>query len=86
MGKMWGKTLPRIGVGPALVARILVAPMRDWHPDWVDESETSHETSFWLSQAEALDIIAQARAELADGRGMTEAQIRSELGVHNPLA
>jgi hypothetical protein len=64
----------------------MVAPVPDWHPIWVDESDISHETSFWLSQTESLDIIAQARAELADGQGLTEAQTRSEFGVHDSMA
>ena len=61
----------------------MVAPVPDWHPIWVNESDISHETSFWLTQTESLDIIAQARAELADGQGLTEAQIRSEFGAHD---
>jgi antitoxin YefM len=64
----------------------MAAPVSGWHPIWVDQSDTSHETSFWLSQTESLDIIAQARAELADGQGLTEAQIRSEFGVHDSMA
>ena len=63
----------------------MAARVPDWHPIRVDESETSHETSFWLSQKESLDIIAQARAELADGQGLTEAQIRSAFGVHDSI-
>jgi hypothetical protein len=59
----------------------MAASTADWHPDWVDELETSHETSFWLSRTETLDIIAQARAELADGKGLSESQIRAEFGV-----
>jgi hypothetical protein len=46
-----------------LVAQVITASVVDWHPEWVDEPETSHETSFWL---ETLGIIAQARSELAD--------------------
>lgn len=38
--------------------------------DWVDESDTSQETLHWLSQTETLDLIAQARAELAVGQGL----------------
>ena len=64
----------------------MVAPVPDWHPIWVNESDISHETSFWLSQTESLDIIAQARAELADGQGLTEAHIRSEFGIHDSIA
>jgi hypothetical protein len=51
----------------------------------VGESETSQETSFWLSQPETLDIIVQARVELAAGRGFTEAWIRAEFDVQRPL-
>lgn len=74
------------GVGPELVARLMAASTAGWHPDRVDESEASHETYFWLSQTETLNIITQARAELADGQGLTEAQIRLEFDDHDPMA
>ncbi len=64
----------------------MAAPARVWHSNLVDESDASHETIFWLSQPESLDIIAQARAELADGRDVTEAQIRSEFRTHDSMA
>ena len=47
----------------------------------MDESDASRETILWLSQKMTLDIIDRARAELADGKGLDEAQIRAELGV-----
>lgn len=47
----------------------------------IDEWEALQETLFWLSQGESRDTIAQARAELANGDGLTEEQIRAEFGV-----
>jgi len=51
----------------------------------VDDSDSSRETIFWVSQKGTLDIIDRARAELADGKGLDEAQIRAEFGVSNAL-
>lgn len=45
------------------------------------EWEALQETLFWLSQDNSRDTIAQARAELARGEGLTEEQIRAEFGV-----
>ena len=51
----------------------------------MDDSDSSRETIFWVSQKGTLDIIDRARAELADGKGLDEAQIRAEFGVSNAL-
>ena len=47
----------------------------------MDEWEALQETLFWLSQNDSRETIAQARAELANGEGLTEEQIRREFGV-----
>jgi antitoxin YefM len=47
----------------------------------IDEWEALQETLFWLSQEDGRDTIAQARAELANGKGLTEEQMRAEFGV-----
>lgn len=47
----------------------------------MDEWEALQETLFWLSQNDSRETIAQARAELANGEGLTEEQIRAEFGV-----
>jgi antitoxin YefM len=47
----------------------------------IDEWEALQETLFWLSQHDSRDTIAQARAEIANGDGLTEEQIRAEFGV-----
>lgn len=47
----------------------------------IDEWEALQETLFWLSQDDSRATIAQARAELANGEGLTEEQIRAEFGA-----
>ncbi len=47
----------------------------------IDEWEALQETLFWLSQDDGRATVAQARAELANGEGLTEEQIRAEFGV-----
>ena len=47
----------------------------------MDESEATDETQIWLSPEGSRDAIAEARAELAAGSGLTEKQIRAEFGV-----
>jgi antitoxin YefM len=47
----------------------------------VDEWEALQDTLFWLSHKDGPGTIAKARAELADGKGLTEEQIRAEFGV-----
>ena len=47
----------------------------------VDEWEALQETLFWLSQEGSRETIAEARAEIASGKGMSEEQIRAEFGI-----
>jgi len=46
-----------------------------------DEWESLQETLFWLSRPGILDDVAQARAELAEGRTVGEDGIRTEFKV-----
>jgi antitoxin YefM len=46
----------------------------------VNEWEALQETLLWLNQEDGRDTIAQARTELADGKGLTEEQMRAEFG------
>lgn len=47
----------------------------------IDEWESLQETLFWLSRPGALDDVAEARRELAEGRTSSEDEIRAEFGV-----
>jgi antitoxin YefM len=47
----------------------------------MDEWEALQETLFWLSQDDSRETVAKARAELANGEGLTEEQIRAEFDV-----
>jgi prevent-host-death family protein len=47
----------------------------------VAEWEALQETLFWLSQEGNRDAVATARREIAEGKGLTEEQIRAEFGV-----
>ena len=47
----------------------------------VDEWESLQETLFWLSQDDARETVALARADLANSEGLTEEQIRAEFGA-----
>lgn len=47
----------------------------------VDEWESLQETLFWLSQPGIRDSIAEARADVAEGRTFSEDDIRAEFRV-----
>jgi antitoxin YefM len=47
----------------------------------IDEWESLQETLYWLSQPRAAESVVAARAELADGEGLSEDQIRQQFGV-----
>ena len=47
----------------------------------VDDWEALQETLFWLSQEGTRDAVGAARAEISNGEGLTEEQIRAEFGV-----
>jgi antitoxin YefM len=46
-----------------------------------EEWESLQETLFWLSQPGIREDLAQARADIAAGRGLGEEEIRAEFGV-----
>jgi antitoxin YefM len=46
-----------------------------------DEWESLQETLFWLSQPGIREDLAQAREDIAAGRGAGEDEIRAEFGV-----
>jgi len=52
----------------------------------MDKWEAPDETLFWLSEGTSHDIVAQARAEISDGRGLSQEQIRAEFHQPNPEA
>lgn len=52
----------------------------------MDNWEAPDETSFWLGVVESGEIVAQARAEVSEGQGLTQEQIRAEFGTPNPSA
>lgn len=47
----------------------------------MDEWESLQETLFWLSQPGIRESIAEARADAAAGRVLTQEQIRAEFNV-----
>ena len=47
----------------------------------MSEWESLKETIYWLSQPGVSDDVAQARADLANGSGLTEEEIRTRYGV-----
>jgi antitoxin YefM len=47
----------------------------------VDEWESLHETLFWLSQEGIAESVAEAEADAAGGRTLSEADIRDRYGV-----
>jgi prevent-host-death family protein len=47
----------------------------------MDEWESLQETLFWLSQPGIRESIAEARADVATGRVLTQEQIRAEFNV-----
>jgi antitoxin YefM len=49
----------------------------------VEHWEALQETLFWLSQEETRGAVSVARAQVANGRGLTEDQIRARFGVPN---
>ena len=52
----------------------------------MDRREAPDETSFWLREGEGRDAVAQARAEISEGQGLTQEQIRAEFGQLTPPA
>lgn len=52
----------------------------------MDKWEVPDETSFWLGVGESREIVAQARAEVSEGQGLTQEQIWAEFGKPNPSA
>jgi len=46
-----------------------------------DEWEALQETLFWLSQPNIREDLAQGQKDIAEGKGLTEEQIRAEFGV-----
>jgi hypothetical protein len=50
--------------------------------DW----EALDETSFWLGDGGGRDIVARAQAEISDGQGLTQEQIRAEFRDPKPSA
>lgn len=57
-----------------------------WHSVGMDKWEAPDETSFWLGVGESGEIVGQARAEVSEGQGLTQEQIRAEFGKPNPSA
>lgn len=47
----------------------------------VDEWESLQETLFWLSQPGIAESVADARAEIQAGNGLSEEQIRARFGL-----
>jgi len=47
----------------------------------VDEWESLQERLFWLSQPGIRESVAQARADISEGRTATQEQIREEFAV-----
>jgi len=47
----------------------------------VDEWESLQETLFWLSPPGIHESLAEARADIAEGRTFTEEQMREEFGA-----
>ncbi|AIY03446.1 antitoxin [Arthrobacter sp. PAMC 25486] len=48
-----------------------------------DAWESLQETLFWLSQPDIREDVAQAKAEIAAGEGLSEEEIRAQFGVPN---
>ncbi|WP_125614015.1 type II toxin-antitoxin system Phd/YefM family antitoxin [Specibacter cremeus] len=46
-----------------------------------DEWESLQETLFWLSQPNIRQDLGEARRDIAEGRGISETEIRREFGV-----
>ncbi|WP_305884497.1 hypothetical protein [Pseudarthrobacter humi] len=43
--------------------------------------EALQESLFWLSQPNIREVLARAQQDIADGKGLSEEQIRAEFGV-----
>ena len=52
----------------------------------MDRWQAPDETSFWLDEGTGPDTVAQARAEIDDGQGLTQEQIRAEFDQTSPSA
>ncbi|TIH30803.1 type II toxin-antitoxin system Phd/YefM family antitoxin [Subtercola vilae] len=51
-----------------------------------DEWESLQETLFWLSRPGTINDVADARRELAEGRTVSEDEIRAEFNVPRRIA
>lgn len=72
-------------VDAASLTREEVVITKNGHPAAViigtDEWESLQETLYWLSQPNIREDLAQAKADIAEGRGFSQEQIRAEFGV-----
>lgn len=72
-------------VEAAALTRAQVTITRNGSPAAVligaEEWESIQETLFWLSQPSIHEAVAEARADLAEGRTYSEEEIRREFGV-----
>lgn len=50
----------------------------------VDDLESLQETLFWLSQPGIRDDLAEAKREIAEGGGLSSAQLRDRLRATRP--